>query len=240
MKDIHITAASVKLKRQINFSNGECDGEGKCETKSSTTSCNDPMLCECYHNTRPYYKLFVYLESEDQNLIEKYETNFKKQRDKVNIYLQNSKICVDAGIDIFCKEEIVACRSNSCGGQGGVNKVKTGLKCAMYFMDKGDVIPSGFYMYTRSSTGSSTPLRLANSVGIIDAGYRGELMGCFDNLNTQYDYQVELYQRLLQICSPNLTYPIYPVMVSSLEELDTLLGDGTNDRGSGGFGSTGK
>lgn len=214
----------------------------------SYTSCNscsnskDNILCECYHGNAsitpyPYYKLFVYLESQDDVLIDKYESNFKSQRDKVNRYLQNEHICLDAGIDIFCKDEMVAYKT-------GVTKVKTALKCSMYFVnEKRDYIPSGFYMYPRSSTGSSTPLRLANSVGIIDSGYRGELMGCFDNVHNLYDYPIEKYQRLLQICSPQLTYPIYPVMVKTIEELDPFTESSDksyNERGAGGFGSTGK
>jgi len=200
----------------------------------------DTILCECYCNKlikRPYYKLLVYLDSSNNTLIDKYETNFKTQRDKVNRYLQNESICLDAGIDIFCKEEMIAYRSNP-------TRIKSGLKCAMYFInERKDCIPSGFYMYPRSSTGSSTPLRLANSVGIIDAGYRGELIGCFDNIHNLYDYTIESYQRLLQICSPQLTYPIYPVMVKTVEELDPFTRSNNeeyNERGAGGFGSTGR
>ena len=42
--------------------------------------------------------------------------------------------------------------------------------------------PTGFYMYPRSSLGTKKRLRLANSVGIIDAGYRGHLIAAFDVL----------------------------------------------------------
>ena len=37
-------------------------------------------------------------------------------------------------------------------------------------------------MYPRSSI-YKTPLRLANNTGIIDSGYRGNLMGAFDNIS---------------------------------------------------------
>jgi dUTPase len=89
----------------------------------------------------------------------------------------------------------------------------------------------GYYMYPRSSTGSKTPLRLANSVGIIDAGYRGDYIAVFDNWRGT-DYQVEKFQRLLQICPPNMTYPM-------LVEVVDDLGAATL-RGTGGFGSSGK
>ena len=38
----------------------------------------------------------------------------------------------------------------------------------------------------------------------------------------------------MQICGPNIMYPIYPVIVNSIEELGITI------RGAGGFGSTGR
>lgn len=182
---------------------------------------------------RPYYKLFVHLDSSDNTLRDMYEEKFKAQREKVSAFVKGENICVDAGIDIFTPT------GNNVMYRPTASKLCTGLRCAMYFVNTDwDVIPSGFYMYPRSSTGSSTPLRLANSVGIIDSGYRGELIGYFNNLNPNYDYMVEKYQRLLQICTPNLTYPIYPEFVNDLNDLNKILI--INDRNESGFGSTGK
>ena len=56
---------------------------------------------------------------------------------------------------------------------------------------------------------SKTPLRLANSIGLIDGGYRGEIMAMCDNIKTD-SYTVEKGQRLFQIvcdCSP-ITYDL--------------------------------
>ena len=87
-------------------------------------------------------------------------------------------------------------------------------------------------MYCRSSTGSKTPLRLSNNVGIIDYGYRGNLCGMFDVIYKTQPYVCPKHTRLLQICTPNLE-PFRIIKVNS----DTELGD--TQRGSGGFGSTG-
>ena len=87
-----------------------------------------------------------------------------------------------------------------------------------------------YYMYPRSSI-SKTPLILANHVGIIDSGYRGNLIGAFRNLS-DYNYVVEKNTRLLQICHPSLS----PFIVELVDESD-LSG---SKRGEGGFGSTGK
>ena len=81
--------------------------------------------------------------------------------------------------------------------------------------------------------GSKTPLRLSNSVGIIDSGYRGDIGGLFDNISNK-DYKIKINDRLLQICGPNIMYPIYPVIVDDISEL------GVTERGDGGFGSTGR
>ena len=42
-----------------------------------------------------------------------------------------------------------------------------------------------YYLYPRSSVSTKTPLRLANSVGIIDSGYRGNIKAVFD-INQSY------------------------------------------------------
>ena len=94
----------------------------------------------------------------------------------------------------------------------------------------------GYYLYSRSSTASKTPLRLANSVGVIDSGYRGNIIAMFDNVK-DYDfmeYNVTCGHRYVQICPPNLEYPMRVFVVDN--EYD--LGKETA-RGNGGFGSTG-
>ena len=149
----------------------------------------------------------------------------------------------DAGFDLFLPK-------NDCNKgtkffkESLINKVNFKVKCCakMYNLDQTHLFYyTPFYTYTRSSM-SKTPLRLANNQGIIDAGYRGSLMGMFDciysNPNKKYpdecDWFVEDYSRMLQICAPNLV-PIYVRIVDNIDE----LGPNTS-RGEGGFGSTGK
>ena len=86
-------------------------------------------------------------------------------------------------------------------------------------------------MYPRSSISKSN-LRLANNVGIIDAGYRGHLIGMFDVIYTD-GITIEKFDRNLQICAPGLI-PIIAELVTSMDD----LGEKTL-RGEGGFGSTG-
>jgi dUTP pyrophosphatase len=63
-------------------------------------------------------------------------------------------------------------------------------------------LDSGYYLYPRSSI-FKTSLRLANSVGIIDAGYRGTLKVAVDNIRDE-PYVVRRGDRLFQICQPSL------------------------------------
>ncbi len=88
--------------------------------------------------------------------------------------------------------------------------------------------PQSFYVVPRSSI-YKTPLRMSNSIGVIDSGYRGELMVPIDN-NTDDDYMITPGERLFQIIHPSLK----PFDVEIVDELSN------SKRGSGGFGSTGK
>ena len=123
-----------------------------------------------------------------------------------------------------------------------VNKVDFKVKCCGRICHINNIYSryfTPFYTYARSSI-SKTPLRLANNQGIIDAGYRGNLIGMFDCLicsnieNPPFDWYMEEYTRILQICAPGLL-PIYVNIVDKLEDLGP-----TTLRGEGGFGSTGK
>lgn len=85
-----------------------------------------------------------------------------------------------------------------------------------------------FTVEPRSSI-SKTPLRLANSRGIIDAGYRGELLIKCD---AHGDFKLEKDKSFFQVLAPDLS-AFRVELVSSLEAL------GSTVRGAGGFGSTG-
>ena len=76
--------------------------------------------------------------------------------------------------------------------------------------------------------GSNTPLRLANSVGIIDSGYRGNICAIVDNIK-DHTYTINQGDRLFQICSSDLL----PLNFKVVNELSV------SQRGENGFGSTG-
>jgi dUTP pyrophosphatase len=87
---------------------------------------------------------------------------------------------------------------------------------------------SGFFLLPRSSL-SKTPLRLANSVGLIDPTYRGNLIAALENTSSE-DVIIPANSRPVQLALP------------SLQPFDlewTFMELPKTDRGAGGFGSTG-
>ena len=126
----------------------------------------------------------------------------------------------DSGLDLFCPEEIVI-------EPGTTRKIDLQIQCeALSDLDGNKNV--SYYLYPRSSI-IKTPLRLANSVGIIDAGYRGNIIACVDNIKN-IAFKIEKGTRLFQICGPTLE----PITFRLVEELSNT------QRGSGGFGSTGQ
>ena len=85
------------------------------------------------------------------------------------------------------------------------------------------------YMLMPRSSIAKTPLRLSNSVGLIDAGYRGEIMAAVDNIKN-IPFTLEVGQRLFQLVG----------MDGSEINFELVENLSTSSRGSGGFGSTGK
>jgi dUTP pyrophosphatase len=125
----------------------------------------------------------------------------------------------NAGVDLYCPQEIlVKARSQA--------KLCFNIRGAMSSLS--DSLSLSYFLLPRSSI-VKTPLRMSNSIGLIDSGYRGEIMAFVDNISDT-DYFIERNQRLFQIVSPFLSQ-------IRLEMTDSLPG---SKRGEGGFGSTGK
>ena len=91
-------------------------------------------------------------------------------------------------------------------------------------------IPDGYVglLFPRSSV-YKTDMRMCNSVGVIDSGYRGEIMIKFYK-GVSPDLIYKVGDRVCQLI-------ILPYPKIELEEVTELS---ESDRGEGGFGSTGK
>lgn len=156
----------------------------------------------------------------------------------------------DSGFDLYCPETIQVDRDDYNASKKKPITLNHKVKVACYFVpdggegdsgegggsgegDRSTWVPLPYYLYARSSI-SKTPFRMANSVGIIDAGYRGDIMGKLDWLDNGEDlYRIEKGTRLFQLCAYNL----FPFDVIQLVESEKALSEVTK-RGYGGFGST--
>ena len=136
---------------------------------------------------------------------------------KTDSILPEYKTEHSAGMDIYSsnEEEIII-------KPGEVGKVPTDLKIE---------IPEGFFVaiYPRSSTGVKRQLMLANSTGIIDSDYRGEIKLFFYNFGKN-EQVIKKNERLAQM----VVQPYEKVEVKKVDELCE------SERGEGGIGSTGK
>ena len=130
----------------------------------------------------------------------------------------------DSGLDLFCAEDVSFL-------YGDTKKIKFNISCEMICIDGDNTYNVSYLLLPRSSI-VKTNLRMSNSVGLIDAFYRGNIMAYCDNIkNTNYAYEVKKKTRLFQICSPTLT------PIDHIEVVKEFL---TNKKRGGGFGSTGK
>lgn len=121
----------------------------------------------------------------------------------------------DAAADIYAMDDVILA-PHTYG-----NKLRTGVKIQL---------PEGWQalILPRSSIGAKTPLRLSNSVGLIDSGYRGELGVLYDNTSDE-PYTINAGDRIAQL----LVMPSYRFQAKVVD----ILAD--SDRGEGGFGSSG-
>lgn len=92
-------------------------------------------------------------------------------------------------------------------------------------------VPSGHValLLPRSGVGTRFGLELLNTVGVIDADYRGEWKAVLKTKST-VSYAWTKHERMLQF----LIVPVLDVTLELVDELDTT------SRGTGGFGSSGK
>lgn len=134
----------------------------------------------------------------------------------------------DSGVDLILPEDYSFSQNSSDDWTPHTINHKISCQLKKYSSDDSYQLVS-YWLLPRSSI-SKTPLRMANSVGLIDSGYRGNIIAKVDLHQKCNDYTLIHGQRLFQIVTGDLT-PISEVKV--VESLEESL------RGTGGFGSTG-
>ena len=103
-------------------------------------------------------------------------------------------------------------------------KIPTGL--SVEFVGEQKV---ALLIYARSSLGVKHGLTLANSVGVVDSDYRGEIIVGMINLGKE-SYTIVPDERIAQLV-------VTPILMPEVEESSDLS---DTQRGKGGFGSTKK
>ena len=123
-----------------------------------------------------------------------------------------------AGADLYaCIDEPVTI------APGQLVKIPTGI--AIELSDSG----MAAFLFARSGLGVKHGITLANSVGVVDSDYRGEICVGLCNVSSE-PYTVTPHERVAQMV-------IMPVVCADFIEVAEL---GQTQRGAGGFGSSGK
>jgi dUTP pyrophosphatase len=214
------------------------------------------------------YQLYVYLSKnqDDTEWVTRYKQKVEEHNRKVLAAATDAPDATpDSGFDLFMptngeeygygvenllsRQFITNPGITSSVGVDGARGLNLGVRCCMRATPASAAAPApapapcGFYLYPRSSI-SKTRMRLANSVGIIDAGYRGDLIAAVDTIGffgstdiwhiwKETLSPIKKYDRYFQVCAPDLT----PFLIH-LVDTEQDLSPPTN-RGHGGFGSTG-
>ncbi len=125
----------------------------------------------------------------------------------------------DAGADLVAREDVVLAAG------GGRAAVPTGVAVA---------IPEGWagFVLPRSGLALRHGVTLLNAPGLVDSGYRGELIAVLVNTDPDTAYTVRRGDRIAQL------------VVQRVESATFLVGDelpaSGSERGTGGFGHTGR
>ena len=166
--------------------------------------------------------LYLYVDAEEPELLQMYKKKIQDHNQQIN-----TDNFPNSGFDLFLPNEVTFEHNNFKS-----LLVDFQIKTEMIYTPTTNTnihYPAAFGIYLRSSI-CNTPLVLANHVGVIDAGYRGNIKGAFRCL--EGTFVAEKFTRLIQICHPSFC-KIRVVLVDNEKDLTTTF------RGSGGFGSTG-
>jgi dUTP pyrophosphatase len=179
------------------------------------------IMSSLAHNIHPTYRVKLCLDNVDNEIVDLYKSKITKLN---NTRFSNKH--PDSGFDLFVPDTVTI-------QPGKILLIDMKAKCSVYryniLKSHPPNIPTPYYMYARSSV-SKRGIMLVNSVGIIDCGYRGNLMAAFFN-TTDNPVQINKGDRITQVCMRDLSFDFTVELTDTLEE---------TERGSGGIGSTGR
>lgn len=124
----------------------------------------------------------------------------------------------DAGLDLYALEDV------TISFWGDFTKIRTGISVA---------IPRGYYGQIASKSGLAANRAFTAGAGVIDSGYRSEIIVLLKYNCTKVISDHSLYIKKGTKVAQLLILPVLSAEIREVEELDST------ERGSGGFGSTG-
>ena len=146
------------------------------------------------------------------------ESIVKVKKLRENAIVPKRATAGSAGADLYaCIDEPVVL------APGKLVKIPTGI--AIELADSG----LAAFLFARSGLGVKHGITLANSVGVVDSDYRGEVCVGLCNVSDE-PYTIEPDERVAQMV-------IMPVACAEFMEVSEL---GDTERGAGGFGSSGR
>ncbi|OGM08651.1 hypothetical protein A2W13_03150 [Candidatus Woesebacteria bacterium RBG_16_36_11] len=119
----------------------------------------------------------------------------------------------DAGFDLYSTVKVII-------KKGKIQTIPLGIASE---------IPDGFFVSFRDKSGLAAKFGIHVMAGVVDSGYRGEWLVVLVNLGDN-DYTVEIGDKIAQ----GILQKAPKAEIKAVKKLDS------SERGSGGFGSTGK
>lgn len=185
-------------------------GKKSCEDAAENLLNHEPALSYYRGKAKAFSEVLKFLE-----LIDKMKVRIKKLND--NAVMPTKAHATDAGFDLYCTSK-------------EIDWTKRQIVCHTGLAFE---IPEGYVglIFPRSSV-SNKPLMMANSVGVVDSCYRGEVTTKFNITDTRQSAFAHYQEgdRIAQMI-------IIPYPEIEFEETDRLS---ESDRGTGGYGSTGR
>lgn len=185
-------------------------GKKSCEDAAENLLNQEPVKSYYMGKAKAFSEVIKFLE-----LIDKMKVRIKKLND--NAVVPTKAHATDAGFDLYCTSK-------------EIDWTKRQIVCHTGLAFE---IPEGHVglIFPRSSV-SNKPLMMANSVGVVDSCYRGEVTAKFNITDTRQSAFAHYQEgdRIAQMI-------IIPYPEIEFEETDSLS---ESDRGTGGYGSTGR
>lgn len=142
---------------------------------------------------------------------EKIDVKFEKMSDNATLPTQGQG---DAGIDFYASQDIVIPPKT-------IGVVRTEIKMQL---------PEGYWMQLSSRSGMTVKKAVTTEAGVIDNGYRGEILVALYNTRTDVKLEIKKGDKITQ----GVLHRNIGANISEVDSVDT-----DTERGDGKFGSTG-